>query len=98
MGDRQNKLKSKVIRKDEKVEQVKPGKVEYSSELEVDTKLEKAPDSQEFANFHKGEAESDDEEDIITVKRRDHKIDDDHKDEEEVISKMMMAPRSQSRC
>ena len=81
--DRQNKLKSKVIRKDEKVEQVKPEKVEPSSELEVDTKLEKAPDSQEFGNFHRGEAESGDEEDIFTVKRRDHKIDD-VKDEEEL--------------
>ena len=83
--DRQNKLKSKVIRKDEKVEQVKPGKVEHSSELEVDTKLEKAPDSQEFGNFHRGEAESGDEEDIFTVKRRDHKIDDDNEDEEEAV-------------
>ena len=80
--DRQNKLKSKVIRKDEKVEQVKPGKVEHSSELEVDTKLEKAPDSQEFGNFHRGEAESGDEEDIFTVKRRDHKIDDAEEEEE----------------
>ena len=83
--DRQNKLKSKVIRKDEKVEQVKPGKVEHSSELEVDTKLEKAPDSQEFGNFHRGEAESGDEEDIFTVKRRDHKIDGDKDDEEEAV-------------
>ena len=83
--DRQNKLKSKVIRKDEKVEQVKPGKVEHSSELEVDTKLEKTPDSQEFGNFHRGEAESGDEEDIFTVKRRDRKIDGDKYDEEEAV-------------
>jgi len=83
--DRQNKLKSKVVRKDEKVEKVKQGQVEPSSELEVESKTEKEtekePEIQEFGNFHRGEAESGDEEDIFTVKRRDHKIDDNEEEE-----------------
>jgi len=85
--DRQNKLKSKVVRKDEKVEKVKQGTVEPTSELEVGSKTEnsteKEPEIQEFGNFHRGEAESGDEEDIFTVKRVDHKIDD-NADEETV--------------
>ena len=85
--DRQNKLKSKVVRKDEKVEQVKQGKDETSSELKVESKTEKEsekePEIQEFGNFHRGEADSGDEEDIFTVKRRDHNIDD-NEDEEAV--------------
>ena len=85
--DRQNKLKNKVVRKDEQVEKVKQGTVEPTSELEVGSKTEnsteKEPEIQEFGNFHRGEAESGDEEDIFTVKRVDHKIDD-NADEETV--------------
>jgi len=77
--DRQNKLKSKVIRKDEKVDIVKQGKVKPTNELKVDSNTENAPEKEaeieEFGNFHRGEAESGDEEDIFTVKRVDHKID-----------------------
>ena len=70
--DRQNKLKSKVLRKDDKMGKVKQEKVQLSSE-EVSGENH---DIQEFGNFHRGETESGDEEDIFTVKRRDHKIDD----------------------
>ena len=79
--DRQNKLKSKVVRKDEKVENVKQVKVKPVGELEVDSKTEKEPEIEEFGNFHRGDAESGDEEDIFTVKRVDHKIDDNAADE-----------------
>jgi len=77
--DRQNKLKSKVVRKDEK--ELKQGRIEPTSELELGSKTETASikelEIQEFGNFHRGEGESGDEEDIFTVKRADHKMDDD---------------------
>ena len=76
--DRQNKLKSKVLRKDDKMGKVNQEKVQPSSE-EVSGENH---DIQEFGNFHRGETESGDEEDIFTVKRRDHKIDDAEEEEE----------------
>ena len=76
--DRQNKLKSKVLRKDDKMGKVNHEKVQLSSE-EVSGENH---DIQEFGNFHRGETESGDEEDIFTVKRRDHKIDDAEEEEE----------------
>ena len=76
--DRQNKLKSKVLRKDDKMGKVNQEKVQLSSE-EVSGENH---DIQEFGNFHRGETESGDEEDIFTVKRRDHKIDDAEEEEE----------------
>merc|ERR1719430_1236233 len=58
---------------------VKQGTVEPTSELEVGSKTENATEKeleiQEFGNFHRGDTESGDEEDIFTIKRVDHKID-----------------------
>ena len=82
--DRQNKLKSKVLRKDDKMGKVNHEKVQLSSE-EV---FGENHDIQEFGNFHRGETESGDEEDIFTVKRRDHKIDDAEEEEEALEFKL----------
>jgi len=74
--DRQNKLKSKVVRKDEKVVKTEQGKAPPPTEAEeedVGEQTQEDLEDQGFGNLAKdGDGE---DEDIFTVKRQDHKID-----------------------
>ena len=74
--DRQNKLKSKVVRKDEKVVKTEQGKAPPPNEAEeedVGKQTQEDLEDQGFGNLAKDG--DDEDEDIFTVKRRDHKID-----------------------